>query len=142
MSAGAQQEIFQSKGLGEVCGIRALQSIKISSKASEKAVPQGTILEIFLLYIHKSTFLMENLTQRWTQSRPFLQKPGYFFWFSKRHYPSSVPVSVAQYASIFLNMPKYPWKCLNKLFWLCQASEYAWSSYMFDRAFEDASGSK
>ena len=30
-------------------------------------------------------------------------------------------------------MPKYPWKCLNKLFCLCQGSEYAWSSYMFDR---------
>ena len=30
-------------------------------------------------------------------------------------------------------MPKYPWKWLNKLFWLCQGSEYACSSYMFDR---------
>ena len=35
--------------------------------------------------------------------------------------------------TISLNMPKYPWKCLKKLFWLCQGSEYAWSSYMFDR---------
>ena len=42
-------------------------------------------------------------------------------------------VSVAEYASISVNMPKYPWKCLNKLFWLCQGSEYAWSSYMLDR---------
>ena len=43
------------------------------------------------------------------------------------------PVSVAEYASISLNMPKYSWKRLNKLFWLCQSSEYACSSYMFGR---------
>ena len=30
-------------------------------------------------------------------------------------------------------MPKYSWKCLNKLFWLSQDSEYAWSSYKFGR---------
>ena len=47
--------------------------------------------------------------------------------------PSCLPVSVAEYASISLNIPKYPWKCLNKLLWLCQDSEYAWSSYMFDK---------
>ena len=40
---------------------------------------------------------------------------------------------MAEYASISLNIPKYPWKCLNKLFWLCLDSEYAWSSYMFDK---------
>ena len=34
---------------------------------------------------------------------------------------------------ISLNMPNYPWQCLTKLFWICQCSEYAWSSYMFDR---------
>ena len=46
---------------------------------------------------------------------------------------SCAPVSVAEYASISLNMPKYPWICLNKLFWLCQGPEYACSSYMFER---------
>ena len=30
-------------------------------------------------------------------------------------------------------MPKYLWKCLNKLFWLCQESKYARSSYKLDR---------
>ena len=62
-----------------------------------------------------------------TQSGPFFQKSGNFFL------PSCAPVSVAEYASIFLNMPKYPWKWLNKLLWLCQGSEYASSSYMFGR---------
>ena len=48
--------------------------------------------------------------------------------------PSSwAPVSVAEYASISMNMPKYPRKCLNKPSWLCRGSEYAWSSYMFDK---------
>ena len=40
--------------------------------------------------------------------------------------PSCVPLNVAEYASISLNMSKHPWKWLNKLFWLCQGPEYAW----------------
>ena len=57
---------------------------------------------------------MENLTQRWTQLGSFLPKSEHFFQFSKKageasHVPlSCVPVSVAEYASISLNMPKYP----------------------------------
>ena len=38
--------------------------------------------------------------------------------------PSCAPVSVAEYASI---------KWLNKLFWLCQGSEYTFLSYMIGR---------
>ena len=75
--------------------------------------------------------------------RAFLSKIRIlFFRFSKKAGESSplllscVPVSVADYASISLNMPENPWKCLNKLFWLCQDSEHAWSSYMFDRLLE------
>ena len=41
--------------------------------------------------------------------------------------------SVAEYASISLNMCKCPWKCLNKLFWLCQNFENYWSFDMFGR---------
>ena len=41
--------------------------------------------------------------------------------------------SVVEYASISLNMHKYPWKFLNKLFWLCQKSENYWSSDRFGR---------
>ena len=40
---------------------------------------------------------------------------------------------VGEIAAIFQNMPKYPWKCLNKLLGPCQGSEYAWSIYMFER---------
>ena len=82
---------------------------------------------------------MENLTQRWTQSGPFFQNQGTFFDFYKKGSegflppPCCVPLSVTEYASISLNIPKYPWNCLNNLFSLCQGSEYDWSSYMFDR---------
>ena len=44
-----------------------------------------------------------------------------------------MPVSVAEHASISLNMPKCPCKWLNKLFGLFQGSEYACLSYMLDR---------
>ena len=37
------------------------------------------------------------------------------------------------------NILKYPWKCLNKFFWLWQSTEYAWSVWQI---FEDASGCK
>ena len=47
--------------------------------------------------------------------------------------PSCPPESVTDYTSISLNIPKHPWKCLNKLFWLCQGSEYARSCHMFHR---------
>ena len=82
---------------------------------------------------------MANLTQRWTQSGSFFSKSAYFFRFLQRVKEvspppfSCAPVLVAEYLSVSLNMPKYPWKCLNKLFWLCQDSEHVWSSYMFDR---------
>ena len=62
-----------------------------------------------------------------TQSGPFFPKSGNFFL------PGCASVSVDEYTSVSLNMPKYPWKWLNKLFWLCQGSEYACSSYMFGR---------
>ena len=64
-----------------------------------------------------------------TQSGPFFPQSGNFL-------PSCTPVSVAEYAPISLNMPEYPWKWLNELFWLCQGSEYACSSYMFGRLLE------
>ena len=56
--------------------------------------------------------------------KAFLSKIRTVFWFSKRAGEafhlllSCAPVSMAEYASISLNMPKYPWKSLNKLFWL------------------------
>ena len=71
--------------------------------------------------------------------RAFLSKISTFFQFQKVQKrplfspPSYASVSVAEYETVSLYMAKYPWKCFNKLFWLCQGSEYAWSSYMFNR---------
>ena len=78
---------------------------------------------------------MEHLTQWWRQSRPFFP---IFSIFKKTRETSFLPhrcthLSKAEYTSISLNMPKYPWKCLIKLFWLCQGPEFTWSPYMFDR---------
>ena len=87
----------------------------------------------------KTTIRIENLTRWWTQSGSFLVESRHFFQFSKREgevfplLPSCAPVSVAEYASISLNVSKYPCKWLNKLFWQCHGSDYAWLSYMFDR---------
>ena len=106
-------------------------------KNTKKRVPQGNILKPFLLDTPKTIFSTENLTQRWTQSGSFFSKSGYFFRFLKRVEevfppPFCTPIIVAEYPSVSLDMPKYSWKCLNKLFWLCQGAIYAWSSDMFD----------
>ena len=76
--------------------------------------------------------------------RAFFPKTRTLSWFSNKgrgNLPLSsswMPVNVVEYASISLNIHKCPWKCLNKLFWLSQDSEYAWSSYMFDRLLKMA----
>ena len=73
--------------------------------------------------------------------RAFLSKIRTLFWFSKRTGEAShLPLVAHQCPWICLI---YPWKCLNTLFWLCQCSEYAWSSILhFRQTFEDASSSK
>ena len=105
--------------------------------------------EVFLLDTLKTTFWMENLTHWWTQSGPFFQKSRHFFRFSKRagkayagfqiclimapyasimsEYPQYVLISLnmPEHGWILQKVPEYAWKCLNKLFWLCQGSQYA-----------------
>ena len=112
------------------------------SKTQEKEDPLRNILEIFFLDTLKTTFWTKNLTQRPKQSGLFFPKSGHLSPFSifkkgKGSLSSSplvfAPVRVAEYAPVSLNITKYPWKCFNKLFWICQGSEYAWSSFMFDR---------
>ena len=98
-------------------------SIKISWKTPGNVALQGNILEFFFLDTFKITCWLENLTPKWTQSGPFFQKSGQFFRFSKTVGeafalpPSWAPVSVTEYASISLERPKFPWKCLNELFY-------------------------
>ena len=64
--------------------------------------------------------------------RAFLSRKRALFSIFEKGW-GGLPSGMAVYALISLNMSKYPWKCLNKLFWLCQDFEYSWSSQMFDR---------
>ena len=108
-------------------------------KTQVKNIPQENILEYFSSRNYWNYILNGKFNPKMDTIRTFfLQNWGTFFDFQKGQgrpppTPPSKPVSFAEYASIYLNIPKYPWKWLNKLFWLCQGSEYAWSSFMFNR---------
>ena len=130
-------KFVKARGEGE-CGTGVLQNFdKHFVKNTRKRGPAAKHFGVFLQDTLKTTFWIKNLTQG--GHKAFLSKIRTLFSILKKSretfpLPSScAPVSVIVYASISLNMPKYPWKCLNKLFWLCQGSEYVWSSYMFDR---------
>ena len=108
-------------------------SINNSSKTRAKKTPQGNILKFSVPDTLKTTIWMENKTQRWTQSGPLFPKSWHFFVFSIK---SRVEQSQCQSRWICINIPeclKYSWKCLNKLFWLCQGSQYTSSSEIFDK---------
>ena len=68
-------------------------------------------MEFFLLDTLKTTFWMENWTQRWKQWGPFFPKTGLPL------HSGWIPVRVVKYASTSLTIHKYPWKYLNKLFY-------------------------
>ena len=100
---------------------------------------QRNILEFFLLDTLKTTFWMENLTQRWTKLGLFFQNWGHYFRFSKRAGEASLcpprpphPFLVARIC-MWLNMHQYPWICLNILenAWI-NCSHYARDLNMHD----------
>ena len=76
-------------------------------KNTQKSALAGKDFRFFFLDALKTTFWKENLTQSWGNNRGGLPSP-----------PREAAVIVVEYASISLNIPSYPWKCLNKLFWL------------------------
>ena len=118
--------------------------INISSKAQEKRDPQGNILEFFLLDTLKTTFWIENLTQRWTQLGPFFPKLGHFFQFSKRAVEVFLLPLIAHLECgwICMNIPKYPWKILKKTVQI-MLGLWTWIIILhIQLAFEDALGSK
>ena len=75
--------------------------------------PQGNMLELFLLDILKTTFWMETLIQRWTQSRLFSLKSRHLFRFSKGSILPPLYLRACEYGwiCISLNILKHPWKC-------------------------------
>ena len=85
-------------------------------------------------------FWMKNVT-RWTQSRPFFPKSGYFFLiFRKVIGASSTPPSMAACLWVLLNLHHYHWISLNilKNAWI-NCSDYALIrlSYMFVRLLKE-----
>ena len=44
-------------------------------------------------------------------------------------------LKMPEHGWILLNISEYAWECLNKLFWLNLVSQYASSSYLFDRVW-------
>ena len=102
-------------------------------------------LENFPLDNLKTTFWIENSTQRWTQSRPFLPKSGHFFPFSKRVDEASslllvVHVSVTEY-----EFPEYLWISLKMLEHTVLTMPWLWICMIIlhvQQDFEDDSGSK
>ena len=72
-------------------------------KNTRKKVPPEKILEFFLLDTLKTTFWMENWTQRWKQSGPFFPKSGHSCRFSKKGLslpPSSTPAILTKHLTI------------------------------------------
>ena len=99
--------------------------INISLKTQEKKALHGNIVEFFLLHTPKTTFWMENLTQRWTKSGYFFPKSMYFFYFHKRAVEITSSPLVARLRA-WLNIHQYPWISPNIL-------ENAWMSVFYVR---------
>ena len=110
-----------SQGFKKVCETRALDKYLV--KNTRKKAQQVNIVELFLLDTLKLYFEWRI----WN-----FQNQNTFFNFQNRQWKSPLSPLVAP-LWVWRNMYQYPWKCLNKPFRICQGSEYAWSSDMFDR---------
>ena len=90
--------------------------ISILSKIKEKEALQGNIFGDFSPRYSQNYILNGKFNLMMNTIWVFFPKSRHFFDFQKgkRGLPSLV--RVAEYVSISLNMPQYPWKCLNKLF--------------------------
>ena len=87
-------------------------SINISSKTPEKEAPQGNILEFFLLDALKTYIMNGKFNPKMNTIRVFLSKIRTLSDFQKGQGRPTLPtscasVSVDEYASISLSMPKY-----------------------------------
>ena len=78
---GAQLEIFQGRGCIVEFGHFDKDFVK---KHKKRKLRREKFWNFFLLDTLKTTFWMENLTQRWIQPRPSFQNQGTFFNFQKR----------------------------------------------------------
>ena len=86
---------------------------RMLSAGAQQAQETEAHRETLWSFTLKTTFWIENLSQRWTQSGPFIPKSG--------HFSSFACICVAEYDE-WLHMHQYPWICLNNL-------ENAWINY-------------
>ena len=73
----------------------------------KKRPHKETFWRFFLL--DTITFSMENLTPRWTQSRPLFKNQGTFLRFSKKIRGGLPYSSVVARLWVWLNIHQYPW---------------------------------
>ena len=121
--------------------------INISLKTQDQKAPQGNILEFFLQDTIKATFWMENLTERWTQSRPFYPKSGLFFDFQKKTGENSSTYPLVSHLWVWLNWHQYPLTSLKYLWnaWINCSMPGPWICLILlhiRQTFEDVAGSE
>ena len=128
MSSDTQSEFFYQ---GRFCGTREFQ-LKHRQKHKKKG-PIGKYFVVFSPSYCWNCILKEKFKDGHNQVNFF--KIQALFDFQKRteeasptHLFSCTRMSVTEYPSISQNIPKYPWKCLNKLLWLCQGPKCIWLS--------------
>ena len=137
LNAGAQPEIFQGRGEGGSCWTGHFDKHFVKNTRAPSGKHFGIFSPIFSLhYILNGKF---NPMMSKSQNLSFPDQDTFSIFRKDRageaspFLPSCALVSCCW---ICISIPEYAeisWKCLNKLFWLCQGSGYAWSSYMFDR---------
>ena len=96
--SGDQLVIFQSRGDFVKLG----HFDKFFFKNTREKLPQGKILELFLLDTLKIRFWLEDSIQRWTEFGPFFENQGTFFDFRKRTGEVSLYFNNTCSAEIFL----------------------------------------
>ena len=90
MVSGAQSEILQGRGDYVELGHFDKSFVKSARKTRRRRENFWSFLSQVLLKLH---FLMEDLTQEWTNLAPLFPKSGHFFGFLKRagEASSSIP---------------------------------------------------
>ena len=116
--------------------------LKISLKILEKTVLTMLELWIFPITLHVCQAFEDTLNPKcaWVLKMTWLCIQGLHRVLNMSEYGSiclnnawmsqyaSVSLNMHEHGWIFLNIPQYAWKCLNKLFWLWQGSQHTSSS--------------
>ena len=138
----------QGSECGEDVNMRGLQSV-LNMPEYVLIMPQYAWLCLIMLSVPEYTWINRvlNITEFWICLMHYIachcanygaviEAEAYSehsLRFKMECFPKRILPECNWICIISLNISKYSWKCLNKLFWLYQGYEYAWSTYMFDR---------